>query len=83
MDESNEENVNVEKGEGVGDLVAVEEEPSIALEGNNHEITDENQGNTEEDAVVSEKEDNAADSDLVENGRCRCFRKRSGRNRIR
>ena len=33
MDESNEENVNVEKGEGVGDLVAVEEEPSIAHRG--------------------------------------------------
>ena len=65
MDGSNEENVNVEKGEGVGDLVAVEEEPSIALEGNNQEITNENQGNTEEDATVSEKEDNAADSDLA------------------
>ena len=65
MDGSNEENVNVEKGEGVGDLVAVEEEPSIALEGNNQEITDENQGNTEEGSTVSEKEDNAADSDLA------------------
>ena len=65
MDESNEENVNVEKGEGVGDLVAVEEEPSIPIEGNNQEITDENQENTEEDAAVSEKEDNAADIDLA------------------
>ena len=64
MDEStNEENVNVEKGEGVGDLVAVEEEPSIPM-GNNQEITDENQENTE-DAAVSEKEDNAADIDLA------------------
>ena len=65
MDGSNEENVNVEKGEGVGDLVAVEEEPSIPIEGNNQEITDENQENTEEDAAVSEKEDNAADIDLA------------------
>ena len=65
MDESNEENVNVEKAEGVRDLVAVEEEPSIAQEGNNQEITDENQGNTEEGSTVSEKENNAADSDLA------------------
>ena len=76
MDESNEENVNVEKAEGVRDLVAVEEEPSIALEGNNQEITNENQGNTEEDAVVSEKE-TMLPIRFIENGRCRCFRKRS------
>ncbi|MEC8044551.1 MAG: hypothetical protein VX130_08165 [Verrucomicrobiota bacterium] len=65
IDGSNDENVNVEKGEGVGDLVAVEEEPSIALEGNNQEITNENEGNTKEGSAVSEKEDNSADIDLA------------------